>query len=227
MTSIKLLNGRPFIPYKPPVYQPSELISRSLNFYNEIHTRRSCRSFSEKSVPSIVIENILLAASSAPSGANKQPWTFCVVSDPAIKQRIRREAEAEEEKGYMHQMNEELRQNIAPLGTDWQKEFLEIAPYLIVMFRRSYEVDEAGNKQYNYHVHESCGIAAGFLLAAIHMAGLSALTYTPSPMDFLTPLLERPENEKPFMIVPIGYPSDDCWVPDLKRKDLEEFTAWY
>lgn len=227
MRPTKLLNGQAFISYKPELYEPSELITRSSNFYSQIKTRRSCRSFSEKSIPSLVIENIVQTASSAPSGANKQPWTFCVVSDPSIKQMIRRAAEAEEEKSYRHQMSAEWRNDIAPLGTDWHKEFLEVAPYLIIIFRRSYEVDEAGHKQFNYHVHESCGIAAGFLLTAVHMAGLSALTYAPSPMDFLSEILERPENEKPFLIIPVGYSAEDCWIPDIKRKELEEFTAWY
>ena len=227
MTSTKLLNGYPFIPYKPKVYEPDEMITRSHDFYNTLKMRRSCRDFSDKNIPSYVLENILLTASSAPSGANKQPWTFCVVSDPSLKKVIRRAAEKEEEESYKKRMGEEWLNDLAPLGTDWHKPYLETAPYLIVVFRRTYEIDSDGRRHQNYYVHESCGIACGFLLVAIHNAGLAALTHTPSPMNFLSRILERPDNEKPYMIIPIGYPADDCMVPELKKKELDEIAVWY
>jgi len=227
MTSTKLLNGYPFIPYKPKVYEPDEMITRSHDFYNTLKMRRSCRDFSDKNIPSYVLENILLTASSAPSGANKQPWTFCVVSDPSIKKVIRRAAEKEEEESYKSRMGEEWLNDLAPLGTDWHKPYLETAPYLIIVFRRTYEIGSDGHRHQNYYVHESCGIACGFLLVAIHNAGLAALTHTPSPMNFLSRILERPDNEKPYMIIPIGYPADDCMVPDLKKKELDEIAVWY
>jgi iodotyrosine deiodinase len=227
MASPKLLNGHPFIPYVPEVFEPDEIITRSDNFYNTMKLRRSCRDFSDKNIPSLVIENILLTASSAPSGANKQPWTFCVVSDPVIKKVIRNAAEKEEEDSYKGRMDREWLNDLAPLGTDWHKPYLETAPYLIVVFRRTYEIDEHGQKHQNYYVHESCGIACGFLLAAIHQAGLAALTHLPSPMNFLSRILDRPDNEKPFMMIPVGYPADECWVPDITKKQLEDIAVWY
>ena len=227
MTSSKLLNGHPFVTYTPRIFEPDEMITRSDNFYELMKTRRSCRDFSDKNIPSLVIENILLTASSAPSGANKQPWTFCVVSHPTLKKIIREAAEKEEEESYKGRMNEEWLNDIAALGTDWHKPYLETAPYIIVVFRRTYETAEDGSKHQNYYVHESCGIACGFLLTAIHNAGLAALTHTPSPMNFLTGILERPENERPYMIIPIGYPAEECWVPYLKKKELEEIAVWY
>jgi nitroreductase len=189
--------------------------------------RRTCRDFSDKPVPAAVIENILLTASTAPSGAHKQPWTFCVISNPEIKKQIRIAAEEEEKLSYEGRMSDEWLKDLAPIGTDWQKPFLEIAPYLIVVFSRSYEVEANGHKHQNYYVKESVGLACGFLLAAIHHAGLVALTHTPSPMNFLSKLLNRSENEKPFLLIPVGYAANECWVPDLKRKELEQFTEFY
>jgi nitroreductase len=178
-------------------------------------------------VPKEVIENILLAASTAPSGAHKQPWTFCVVSDLEIKKQIRIEAEKEEFDSYNGRMPEEWLKDLLPLQTDWHKEFLETAPYIIVVFKKNYELKEDGSKGNVYYATESCGLACGFLLTAIHHAGLAALTHTPSPMNFLSKVLKRPENEKPFLLIPVGYPADECWVPDLKRKELDTISKWY
>ena len=227
MKEQRIMNGHPFISYSKETYTESETLQRSIDFYEWIDKRRSIREFSDQPVSQVVIENILLSASTAPSGAHKQPWTFCVVSTPSIKTAIRQAAEAEEKESYETRMSEEWLEDLAPLQTDWQKPFLETAPYLIVVFRRSYEFKEDGKKKQNYYVTESCGIACGMLLTAIHHAGLAALTHTPSPMNFLTQLLNRPQNEKPFLLIPVGYPAKECWVPDLKRKNLEETTVWY
>ncbi len=227
MQKTKLINGYPFVTYSKETYEASEMTERSLSFRQWMENRRSVRDFSGKPVAREIIENILLAASTAPSGAHKQPWTFCVVTDPGIKKDIRIEAEKEEFESYNSRMPEEWLNDLRPLQTDWKKEFLEIAPLLIIIFKRSYETEEGGHKHPNYYVTESCGIACGFLLAAIHHAGLAALTHTPSPMNFLSKVLNRPENEKPFLLIPVGYPADECWVPDLTRKPLEEIVCWY
>ncbi|MGO4820987.1 MULTISPECIES: nitroreductase family protein [unclassified Flavobacterium] len=189
--------------------------------------RRSVREFSDKAVAREVIENIIKSASTAPSGAHKQPWTFCVVENPELKRQIRTAAEEEERQSYNSRMSGDWLEDLKPLGTDWRKPFLEIAPYLIIVFRRIYEVDQEGKKKNNYYVQESVGLATGFLLAAIHDAGLVSLTHTPSPMNFLTKVLNRPNNEKPFLLIPVGYPAEECWVPDLKRKELEDVCVFY
>lgn len=222
-----MINGHPFVSYSKESFEAGEILLRSKAFYEWMDTRRTCRDFSDKQVPKEVIENILLTASTAPSGAHKQPWTFCVVNDAEIKKRIRLAAEAEEKLSYENRMSDEWLNDLAPIGTDWQKPFLEIAPYLIIVFSRSYEVEENGHKHQNYYVKESVGIACGFLLAAIHHAGLIALTHTPSPMNFLSKILNRPENEKPFLLIPVGYAADECWVPQLKRKELKEICTFY
>jgi len=227
MKEQRMINGHPFISYSKETYTESETLQRSSDFYEWMNKRRSIREFSDQPVPLTVIQNILLSASTAPSGAHKQPWTFCVVSNPSIKTAIRQAAEAEEKESYENRMSEEWLEDLAPLQTDWQKSFLETAPYLIVVFRRSYEFTDTGKKKQNYYVTESCGIACCMLLTAIHHAGLAALTHTPSPMNFLVQLLNRPENEKPFLLIPVGYPAKECSVPDLKRKSLEEITVWY
>lgn len=223
----KNIDGYPYISYSKPTYTNNEMLTKSAEFYEWMDTRRSVREFSDKPVDSKVIENILLTASSAPSGAHKQPWTFCVVKDKDIKRQIREAAEKEEKESYDGRMSEEWINDLKPLGTDWQKPFLEIAPYLIIVFKRSYELGENNKKHQNYYVTESCGLASGFLLAAIHNAGLVALTHTPSPMNFLTKILNRPENEKPFLLIPVGYPADECWVPDLKRKSITDICEWF
>ena len=227
MKQTKLINGFPFIAYSKKIFSEKEMKRKSTEFYQRMDQRRTCRDFSDKTVPKEVIEQIILTASTAPSGAHKQPWTFCVVSNPSIKKEIRAAAEAEEKESYEGRMSEEWLIDLAPIGTDWQKPFLETAPYLIIVFSRSYEFETNGHKHQNYYVKESVGIACGFLLTAIHHAGLIALTHTPSPMNFLSKLLQRPENEKPFLLIPVGYAAEECWVPDLVRKQLEGVAVWY
>ncbi len=216
------------VPY--PATSPYDAKNQILNIraYREfLETRRSLRFFSGQPVPKEVIEQIIMAASTAPSGAHKQPWTFCAVSDPAIKSKIRVAAEEEEYRSYHGRMSDTWLKDLQPFGTDWHKPFLETAPWLIIVFRQIYGVGEEGEKQTHYYVNESVGIACGFLLTAIHQAGLVALMYTPSPMDFLTRLLRRPANERPFLLIPVGYAAADATVPDLKRKDSEEVIVWY
>lgn len=210
-------------------YRLSEenLLKESYLYYQKLNHRRSVRFFSDKTVSELVIQNLIMAASTAPSGANKQPWTFCAVSNPEIKKQIRAAAEEEEFKSYNGRMSEEWLRDLAPLGTDWKKPFLETAPWLIVVFKRAYEFDADNKKHQNYYVNESVGLACGFLLTAIHEVGLVTLTHTPSPMDFLTKILNRPENERPFLLLPIGYPADDATVPDIQRKPAEDVIAWY
>lgn len=216
----------PFLPYAPTSYPAEEMEKRSQDFLSWLNSRRSVREFSDQTFPEAVLQNILLAASTAPSGAHKQPWTFCVVKNPEVKREIRLAAEKEEMESYSKRMPEEWLNDLLPLGTDWQKPFLETAPYLIVVFKRLYELEENQHKHPNYYVIESCGIACGLLLAAIHQAGLVALTHTPSPMNFLAHILRRPANEKPYLLIPVGYPAPDCQVPDLKRKSLAEISVW-
>jgi nitroreductase len=203
------------------------MIALSHSFYEYMNRRRSLRYFSDKPVPKEVIENLIKTASTAPSGAHKQPWTFCAVSDPAIKSQIREAAEKEEYESYNGRMSEEWLRDLAPLGTDWHKPFLEIAPWLIVVFKKAYELDENGEKRKCYYVNESAGLAAGFLLAAIHHVGLVSLTHTPSPMNFLQKILGRADNERPFLLIPVGYPAEGAEVPDLRRKSLEEVSIFY
>jgi len=167
-----------------------------------------------------------MTASSAPSGAHKQPWTFCLVSDTKIKSKIRVAAEKEEYQSYNSRMSQEWLDDLKAFGTDWHKSFLEQAPWLIIVFKKVYDLDN-GKKRTNYYVNESVGIACGLLIAAIHQAGLVALTHTPSPMNFLSEVLKRPENERPFLLVPVGYPDEEAYVPDLKRKPLEEVAVFY
>ncbi len=223
----KHFNGYPFNRYSKVTFPEAEMKTKTFSFYQWMDERRTCRDFSDKPVSKEVIENFLLTASTAPSGAHKQPWTFCVVRDAQLKQQIRIAAEEEEKESYDGRMSEEWMKDLAPLQTTWQKPFLETAPYLIIVFSRSYEFEENGHKHQNYYVKESVGIACGFLLAAIHNAGLVALTHTPSPMNFLSKLLNRSENERPYLLVPVGYASDECWVPSLKRKELNEIAVWY
>ena len=192
-----------------------------------METRRSLRFFSDYPVPKEAIEQIIMTASTAPSGAHKQPWTFCAVSDPETKRKIRVAAEEEEYRSYHGRMSDEWLRDLEPFGTHWHKPVLETAPWLIIVFRQIYGLGEEGERKTHYYVNESVGIACGFLLAAIHQAGLVALTHTPSPMDFLTKLLERPANEKPFLLIPVGYAAADATVPDLGRKSGNEVIAWY
>jgi nitroreductase len=215
-----------FIPYKGIRYPKAEMLNRSREFYQFMDKRRTVRDFSDKAVPKEVIDHILMAASSAPSGAHKQPWTFCVVSDPELKKQIRIAAEKEEYENYHGRMPESWLEDLEPFGTNWQKPFLEVAPYLIIIFKRAFELVKE-EKLKNYYVNESVGIAAGFLLTAIHNAGLSSLTHTPSPMNFLHDLLGRPDNERAFLLIPVGYPSVEASVPKLSRKSKEEVVVYY
>lgn len=214
-----------FIPFEFSRLSPEKQIKRAQEFYELCRTRRSIREFSSDPVSRGVIELILKTTSSAPSGANKQPWRFIVVTDPKLKKEIREAAEVEEKRNYESRMPEEWLEDLEPLGTTWRKEFLETAPALIIVFAVNYEKDGDRTKK-NYYVKESVGIAVGFLLMAIHNAGLAALTYTPSPMEFLQKILKRPENEKPFLLIPIGYPRIGTTVPQITKKPLEEFTIW-
>lgn len=214
------------VPYLHKSFSEEETIARSKEFYSFMNQRRTVRDFSDREVPNEVIDNIVMTASSAPSGAHKQPWSFCIVRDKEIKRRIRVAAEKEEKESYTQRMPQDWLDDLAVLGTDWQKPFLEIAPVLIVVFKRSYEVI-GDRKKNNYYVSESVGLASGFLLAAIHHAGLVALTHTPSPMNFLSQILERPSNEKPFLLIPVGYPAENCMVPKLTRKPENEVITHY
>jgi iodotyrosine deiodinase len=227
MPDKKIIADHPYIAYSRPTLTDSELLKRSQAFYESMDSRRSVREFSDKEVPREVIENLIKTASTAPSGAHKQPWTFCVVSNPKIKKQIRIAAEEEELESYESRMSSDWLEDLKPLGTDWRKPFLETAPYLIIVFRRIYEFGAEGKKNNNYYVQESVGLATGFLLAAIHQVGLVSLTHTPSPMGFLSKTLNRPENEKPFLLIPVGYPADECWVPDLERKGIDDICAFY
>ncbi len=216
----------PFIPYVHAADDTLNPDQSALGNYLFMNQRRTVRDFSDKPISESVIRNLILAAGTAPSGAHKQPWTFCAVSNQDIKKSIREAAEKEEYDNYHGRMSEEWIRDLAPLGTDWKKEFLEIAPWLIIVFKKPYEFVN-GQRHKNYYVSESVGIACGFLIQAIHEAGLICLTHTPSPMNFLQKILNRPEEEKAFLLVPVGYPSSEALVPDIKRKKLEEIAAFY
>ena len=223
MSDIKYIFDFPHIPYK---YHPRDPLPQAESFYQLMDLRRSVRDFSEKEVPLEVIEKIVLTASTAPSGAHKQPWTFCVVRNPEIKKQIRIAAEAEEKEFYDRKISEQWRDDLLPLATTWEKPFLEIAPYLIVVFKKSHE-DLNNTKATNYYINESVGIACGMLITAIHNAGLVTLTHTPQPMKFLAKILDRPSNEKPFLLLPVGFPAEDAHVPLLERKELDEVMKLY
>ena len=214
----------PFTSYRE--YPLKEMRERAVTFREEMLRRRTLRYFSERSVPREVIEDCLIVAGSAPSGANLQPWHFVVVSDPAIKRRIRVAAEKEEQEFYLKRAPQEWLDALAPLGTDEHKPYLETAPYLIVIFAQSYGLLPDGRKVKNYYVQESVGIAAGMLITAIHHAGLVSLTHTPSPMGFLNDILGRPSREKPFLVLVVGYPADHAVVPDIGKKPLEEIATF-
>jgi len=215
----------PHIPYTRPQPSTNQLIEKSTGFYQLMEERRSVRFFTDREVPREVIENLIKTASTAPSGAHKQPWTFVAVSDPKIKSKIREAAEKEEYEFYHGRATQEWLDDLAPIGTDWHKPFLETVPWLIIAFKKTYN-NEGEGKSKNYYVQESVGIACGFLIAAIHQAGLVTLTHTPSPMNFLADILKRPNNEKPFLLLPVGYPAPDATVPDLQRKPLEEVSVF-
>lgn len=214
-----------FIPLTFENIAQTEQLRRAKEFYEVCRKRRSVREFSNKPVDRNVLELLIQTASTAPSGANKQPWRFVVVTDPDLKHRIRIAAEREEKESYEHRMPQEWLDDLRALGTDWHKEFLEIAPALITVFAVNFE-KEGNIQKKNYYVKESVGIACGFLLAAIHNAGLVALTHTPSPMDFLQKILDRPDNEKPYLLIPVGYPRAGTNVPNIERKKLDEVAIW-
>ena len=216
-----------FIPFKSEKFSSEELIEKSKKYFQEINKRRSVRDFSNRDVPKEVIKNIIKTAGSAPSGAHKQPWTFCVISNKELKSEIRKLAEKEEYENYHGRMSDSWKEDLKAMGTTHIKEFLEVAPYIIVVFKKAYDLDGKENKSQNYYVNESVGIAVGFLITAIHQAGLVTLTHTPSPMKFLEAALGRPQNEKAFLLLPVGYPAKDCKVPDLKRKTLAEISRWF
>ncbi len=216
-----------FVPYRPEEVSPEDGLVRVRRFREWMDGRRTVRMFDpDRPVPRETIEEILTVAGSAPSGAHKQPWTFVVVSDPAMKQKIRDATEAQEKEFYESVITEEWRADLEPLGTDFHKEHITDAPYLIVVFAQDYQLNPDGSKHKHYYVTESVGIASGFLLTAIREAGLASLTHTPSPMKYLAELLGRPPNERTFLVIPVGYPHPDCEVPDLERKTLPEFTQW-
>lgn len=215
-----------FIPYLPLHFSEDEMKQRAEDFFRFMDRRRSLRVFSDRPVPKEVIGNIIRTASTAPSGAHQQPWTFCAVSSAQIKAKIREAAEKEEYENYNGRMSDRWLKDLEPFGTDHIKPFLEVAPWLIIVMKRSYEFVD-GEKKNNYYATESVGLATGFLLAAIHNAGLVALTHTPSPMNFLSKVLERPENEKPFLLIPVGYAAEGATVPDLQRKTLEQVAVFY
>jgi|TARA_B100000809_G_C15086170_1_gene511534 iodotyrosine deiodinase len=205
----------------------SEMQERATKFEQLMSTRRTVRDFSNKAVPRKLIEDCLLTAGSAPSGANRQPWHFAVVSSPIIKQKIRAAAELEEKEFYTKRAPQDWLDALAPLGTDADKPFLERAPYLVVIFGQKYQVSSEGKKHKNYYVTESAGIATGLLIAGLHNAGLATLTHTPSPMKFLNEILGRPVSEKPLMVLVVGYPEPDATVPDISRKSLEQFSSFH
>ncbi len=207
-------------------YSAEEMRERAASFYKEIATRRTVRDFSDQSVPIEVIENAIKAAGTAPNGANLQPWHFVVVSDPEIKRQIREAAEEEEREFYENRAPEDWLEVLAPLGTDASKPFLETAPYLIAIFGQSYNLDSEGNKSKHYYVQESVGIATGFLITALHHAGLATLTHTPSPMGFLRDILQRPKHERPFLLLVVGYPTKDAKVPNITKKSLDEIATF-
>lgn len=220
------MNDMRFIPLQFEEYPAEEMVKRAADFYEEMRSRRTVRDFSERPVPMEVIERCLRAAGTAPNGANLQPWTFVVVRDPAVKRRIREAAEAEEREFYERRAPEEWLQALEPFATDDHKPYLETAPVLIAIFAQSYGVDADGKRIKHYYVQESVGIATGFLIAALHYAGLATLTHTPSPMRFLNEILERPDNERPFLLLVVGYPAEGARVPDIDKKALEEIAVF-
>lgn len=210
------------IPYHRPRLPHDEMLAAARSFFDTIAKRRTVRDFSSDPIPDEVLDLALRAAASAPSGANLQPWTFVVVRDPEVKKQIRAAAEKEEYENYHGRMPEEWLRVLAPLQTDWHKEFLELAPVLIVVFKQDYGIAADGSHVTHYYVNESVGIACGFLLAALNAAGLATLTHTPSPMGFLRDILGRPKYEKAYLLIPVGYPAENCTVPDIAKKPFDE-----
>jgi len=217
------MNKYPTVPYRPHPVARESVVSAAENEYLVLNERRSVREFSSEPVPREAVEFAIRAGATAPSGANRQPWTFVLVGDSAIKREIRLAAENEERINYEGgRLPQHWLDALAPLGTDWQKPFLEVAPWLVIVFEQRYGLTDEGDKQHNYYVKESVGIACGLFISTLHRCGLVTLTHTPSPMAFLTKLLGRPENERPFILFPVGYPADGARVPDISRKSLEQ-----
>lgn len=213
------------VPYSIPWQDPKAMLESTNRFLAQMRTRRSCRDFSNEPVERDLLEALIGVAHSAPNGANRQPWHFVAVDDPQIKKEIRIAAEKEERESYTNRMPPAWLEALEPLGTDEHKPFLEIAPWLVVIFQQSWVMVD-GHKQPNYYPVESAGLAAGMFLTACHLAGLATLTHTPSPMKFLREILNRPENEKPFLLIPVGYPAKDCMVPKIEKKPIEEVLQW-
>jgi nitroreductase len=214
----------PHVPFTGlPSFSDDEAIARARAFRDEVTTRRTLRDYSDRPVPRAVIEACVEAAGQAPSGANMQPWHFEIVGDPAVKRRIRAAAEEEERRFYAGRAGDEWLEALAPLGTDAAKPFLEVAPWLIVVFEQRYGLDGDGRKIKYYYTKESVGLASGFLIAALHHAGLATLTHTPSPMNFLNRILDRPPAEKPFLLLVAGHPAAGATVPDIRRKDPADY----
>jgi iodotyrosine deiodinase len=226
MSQNKIIKGHVHVQYVRETYSPEQLKEKVTSYYEWSDTRRTVRDISDKPIDRSVIESLIMSASTAPSGAHKQPWTFCAISNTEIKKKIRAAAEKEEYESYHGRMSDRWLKDLEPLATDWNKPFLEEAPWLIIVFKRVFEMEQ-GEKKNNYYVNESVGIACGMLISAIHHAGLVTLTHTPSPMNFLTEILGRPENERPYLLLPIGYPKDEVYVPDLKRKSLNKVSQFY
>jgi iodotyrosine deiodinase len=215
----------PTKPYVLPKNSEDWMRKRCDNLLDEMRQRRSCRYFSERTVPRDIIERVIAVANTAPSGANRQPWRFVAIDDPVIKREIRAAAEEEERESYERRMPREWLDALEPIGTDEHKPFLDIAPWIVILFRVDWEmVDDQKHK--SYYPIESCGIAAGMFLTACHMIGLGTLTHTPSPMRFLRDILNRPANEKPFLLIPVGYPAEDCTVPDIPKKNVDQVVQW-
>ncbi|HMS33127.1 MAG TPA: nitroreductase family protein [Ignavibacteria bacterium] len=213
-----------FLKYKHDRLSTADSLDKGLEFFKLMSRRRSIRTFSDEKVDFQLIETAVKTAGTAPSGANKQPWRFVIVESPEIKREIRSAAEKEERESYERRMPQSWLEDLAPLGTDWHKEFLETAPYIIIVFKIDY-LKEGNDLKKHYYVNESVGIATGFLLAALHNMGLATLTHTPSPMNFLQKILNRPSNEKPILVIPVGYPAEDAVVPDIKKKEINEIMT--
>lgn len=223
---VTIMSKAILVPHNYRKYSVEEMKQRAAEFYADVRQRRTIREFSDRAVPREIIENCLLAAGTAPSGANQQPWHFVVVSDPAIKQQIRIAAEEEEQAFYSERAPDEWLDAISHLGTDANKPFLEIAPYLIVIFAQNYGLQPDGSKTKHYYVSESVGIATGLLITGLHQAGLATLTHTPSPMNFLSKILNRPANERAFLVLVVGYPKDGVQVPQITKKSLDEIATF-
>jgi iodotyrosine deiodinase len=206
-------------------FPADEQLRRANEFFELCNRRRTVRHFSPKPVSRELLETLIRTAGTAPSGANKQPWRFIIVTNTELKRKIRVAAEKEEKQNYERRMSQDWLNDLAVLGTDWHKEFLEVAPALIAVFSVEYEKEEDRIRK-NYYVKESVGLAVGFLIAAIHNAGLVSLTHTPSPMHFLQEILNRPPNERPFVLIPVGYPPEKVTVPNIQRKQLEQISVW-